>query len=212
MRHPQIDVMAANGSWPLWVADRQTSRRSTDPAQLALPVPLVADLLAWSYEFDQRDPVRCGFPDRDAEDEFWMRGRVLAGRIAVAVAGQYHVQYFDGRYGALSPVLPDGGTRLDAGRAILPSHWQDVSGTPEVRDGLSAELCRELPAGHVLAGRRTDVVARCRRCDDVLIPVDDDAYAVVHLTWKRETDANWPRVEVHTDAGALLADLSERHA
>jgi hypothetical protein len=94
---------------------------------------------------------------------------------------------------------------------VLPSHWRDVSGTPEVRDALAAELSRELPSGHVLAGYPAIVLARCEICDDVLILLDDEGYAVVHLTWKRETNPHWPSVEAHADSGALLADLSERH-
>jgi hypothetical protein len=203
-----IDVRPDRGRWPLWVSDGSSPPRNTDPAALSLPAALVSDLRSWARAFDAASP---GFAGPDAEDEFWMTGRVLAGRVAVTVAGNYRVQFFDGRLGGLSPVLSDGGTRIDGGRVILPSHWRDVSGTPEVGDGLAAELGRELSVGHVLAGRHTTVLARCDMCDDVLIPVADDAYAVVHLTWQRGSHPNWPSVEVHAGAGALLADLSDRH-
>jgi hypothetical protein len=70
--------------------------------------------------------------------------------------------------------------------------WRTV--TAEEADRLTAELQREIGAGHVLAGRRATVVRRCSGCDDVIFRVDDDAFAVVHLTWSgREESQPWPR-------------------
>lgn len=204
-----IDVVPEHRRWPLWVTRGASAPANTDPASLPLPASLVSDLLRWAAEVPL--PVMLDAGITGAEDDFWTRGRVLAGRVAVAVAGVYRVRYFDGRHGAVQAVLPDAGVRVDQGRVVLPSHWRDVSGQPELRDALAAELAREVPAGHALDGRHDTVLARCEICDDVLITVDANAYAVVHLTWKRETDANSPSVEVHTDPGALLADLSDRH-
>jgi hypothetical protein len=59
--------------------------------------------------------------------------------------------------------------------------WHTV--TPEVADRLIAELQREIGPGHDLAGRSVAVVRRCSGCDDVIFRIDDDAFAVVHLTW-----------------------------
>ena len=206
----RIDVVPEHRRWPLWVSQGTVGPENTDPASLPLPAQLVSDLIQWAAEVPLPAMLDAGITG--AEDDFWSRGRILAGRVAVAVAGVYQVGYFDGRYGSVCPVLPDAGLPVDDGRVVLPSHWLDVSGIPEIRDALAAELSREVPAGHALEGRHDTVLARCEICDDVLISVGGNAYAVVHLTWKRETDANWPSVEVHTDAGALLADLSDRHA
>lgn len=64
------------------------------------------------------------------------------------------------------------------------------------------ELERELPRGHVLHGQTFEVVARCDRCDDVLVHVsvaETARWARVHLTWlgKTEWDTLWPVVQ-HT--------------
>jgi hypothetical protein len=69
--------------------------------------------------------------------------------------------------------------------------WHTV--TPEVGDRLLAELQREIGPGHVLAGRSATVVRRCSSCDDVIFRIDNDAFAVVHLTWSgREERQPWP--------------------
>jgi hypothetical protein len=69
--------------------------------------------------------------------------------------------------------------------------WCTVS--DEEADGLSAELQREIAPGHVLAAKRAAVVRRCSGCDDVILRVDDTAFAVVHLTRSgREEREPWP--------------------
>jgi hypothetical protein len=74
-------------------------------------------------------------------------------------------------------------------------NWHTV--TVEVAERLTAELQREIAPGHVLAGRRATVVRRCSGCDDVLFRMDDDVFAVVHLTWSRKREGPpWPRTVV----------------
>lgn len=203
-----IDVMPQPHRWPLWVVRADASPENTDSASLPLPPRLVTELRQWAAEFPLPAALDRGVTG--AEDDFWVRGRVLAAGVAVAVAGHYRVRYFDGRDGVVRSVLTDAGIRIDDGHAVLPSHWRDLSDLPEVRDALATELARELPPGHALEGRHDTILARCDLCDDVLISVDR-AYAVVHLTLRRETNPNRPSVDVHTDPGALLADLSDRH-
>jgi len=57
-----------------------------------------------------------------------------------------------------------------------------------------AELHREMPASHVLFGRSVQTVGRRQDCDDVLFYLGDSApqFAVVHLTYARETGPEWP--------------------
>ena len=63
-------------------------------------------------------------------------------------------------------------------------------------DGASApaELEREMPSGHVLYGRKAVCIARRYDCDDVLFRLPDGPapYAVVHLTYRRENNPEWP--------------------
>jgi len=65
---------------------------------------------------------------------------------------------------------------------------------PEQDAGTVAELHREMPAGHVLFGRSVLAVGRRQDCDDVLFYLGDTTpqFAVVHLTYARETRPEWP--------------------
>jgi len=58
-----------------------------------------------------------------------------------------------------------------------------------------AELHREMCAGHVLFGRTVTAVGiNGIDCDDILLYLGDTPpqFAVVHLTWKQESDPEWP--------------------
>jgi hypothetical protein len=57
-----------------------------------------------------------------------------------------------------------------------------------------AELRREVPAGHVLFGRTVQTVGRRQDRDDVLFYLGESVpqFAVVHLTYTRETRPEWP--------------------
>ena len=60
------------------------------------------------------------------------------------------------------------------------------------------ELKREAPQGHILFGRSPITIARRVDCDDYLFLLHEDPprFAVVHLTYKIETDPNWPAAEI----------------
>lgn len=79
-----------------------------------------------------------------------------------------------------------------------------VSG-PEAR-AFERELQRELPEGHRLFGLPVRCVARRRDRDDVLFELGDGTttWAIVHLTWKSESDPDWPYVEVFESRRAAL--------
>lgn len=74
--------------------------------------------------------------------------------------------------------------------------------------GLEAELMRETGPGHPLFGRDAVCVGRRGDCDDVLffLPGNADPLAVVHLTWKPETNPSWPRTTFYSS----LEDWVER--
>jgi hypothetical protein len=70
--------------------------------------------------------------------------------------------------------------------------WRPVP--PEQDAGTVAELHREMPTGHVLFGRTVQTVGRRQDCDDVLFYLGESVpqFAVVHLTYARETRPEWP--------------------
>ncbi|TWT59108.1 hypothetical protein KOR42_24970 [Thalassoglobus neptunius] len=73
--------------------------------------------------------------------------------------------------------------------------WLDPWIPEPDEDGLLAkELRREVCDCHILLGVNTRADGTRIDCDDVLFVTDDPRkpIAVVHLTWKFETDPTWP--------------------
>jgi hypothetical protein len=66
----------------------------------------------------------------------------------------------------------------------------------EERNGLEAELAREMRSDHVLSGCQCRAVARRCDCDDILFETTSKkgSFAVVHLTWSGKPDQfpTWP--------------------
>ncbi len=83
----------------------------------------------------------------------------------------------------------------------LPSGWRAIGGAEA--KALDAELRRELPAAHVLAGRSVHAIARRDDQDDVLFEDGDHTVYFVHLTYSAETDPQWPFTERYDDVNAF---------
>ena len=75
---------------------------------------------------------------------------------------------------------------------------------------LEAELARELAPGHILEGSTFQAVARRFDVDDVLFHITspEEMYAVVHLTWsgEREADSKWPHTETFSTLAKFVND------
>jgi hypothetical protein len=63
---------------------------------------------------------------------------------------------------------------------------------------LTDQLEREINKAHILHGRITKTLAKRQDNDDVLFLVDNEKFAVVHLTWgsQRLTDSQWPTTQL----------------
>ena len=75
--------------------------------------------------------------------------------------------------------------------------WRIITDTSEKgADALTAELSSELVPKHVLYGLTAKAVAARIDRDDVLFEIEgadaDMSLAVVHLTWRKESDPRWP--------------------
>lgn len=75
--------------------------------------------------------------------------------------------------------------------------WQPASNN-NLGDRVEKELSRELSRNpkHILAGRPFSAVAANDGSDDILIHLDGDEFALVHLTWNLETNPQWPTCEI----------------
>ena len=83
--------------------------------------------------------------------------------------------------------------------AISPP-WRVIE-LPDMRERanlLAAELKKECPPGHILQGLPARAVATRIDRDDVLFEIEgtSQSLAVVHLTWREETDPRWPSTKV----------------
>ena len=82
--------------------------------------------------------------------------------------------------------------------------WNAVEGLSE-RASLEAELKRELCPAHVLYDHAATALGRRWRRDDVLFRLSDGRVAQVHLTWRPETNPDWPATEVYPSFEAWKA-------
>src|SRR5262245_29714330 len=83
-------------------------------------------------------------------------------------------------------------TKFDSSQIQWWAPWRPIP--PEQGAETVAELQREMPSGHVLFGRDVQAVGRRQDCDDVLFYLGESfpQFAVVHLTYARETRPEWP--------------------
>jgi hypothetical protein len=93
-------------------------------------------------------------------------------------------------------------------RPALPLGW--FYPDHETTQNLYAELQRELPPGHLLAGRALETFAwRAGATDDVLFRhvTEPEGFAVIHLSWLGRTEINalHPSVEFDGTFAGFLA-------
>ena len=81
--------------------------------------------------------------------------------------------------------------------------WHPIEASP----GLAEELRREVPAGHRLFNLPVKAIARRSDCDDVLFQIEDGSgrVAVVHLTWRVESDTTWPFTGIYESLESWFA-------
>ncbi len=93
------------------------------------------------------------------------------------------------------------------GLPTLPPGW--VYPEPDWAASILAEFHREMTPGHLLHGRRVELLAAREGNDDVLFGHVDEPgrFTVIHLTWcgREEIDANHPWVEFDGDFAGFTA-------
>jgi len=83
-------------------------------------------------------------------------------------------------------------TKFDVSKIRWRDPWHAISS--DYASKAEVEIHREMCAGHVLFGRSVAAVGYRQDCDDVLFYVGESApsFAVVHLTYQKETRPEWP--------------------
>lgn len=84
-------------------------------------------------------------------------------------------------------------TKFDTSQIQWREPWYAISA--DYAPKVEAELRHEMYAGHVLSGRSAMAIGQRQDRDDFLFYLGESApnFAVVHLTFQRETRPEWPR-------------------
>jgi hypothetical protein len=100
---------------------------------------------------------------------------------------------------------------------VFPPTWRDLRGD-DVEDrklarALADELRRELTFGHVLHRARCEVLAAALPGDDIVVSVDGNKAAIVHLTWTRRWHEKPPRpsTQLFESRDNLVAAIERLH-
>lgn len=85
-------------------------------------------------------------------------------------------------------------------------NWTDIrnNGKPFLK-----ELELELSETHPLYNRASAALLKCESNDDVLFQIDDDLYAIVHLTYSQKNEKGFPRHKVFTDLQEAFRHIEE---
>ena len=67
----------------------------------------------------------------------------------------------------------------------FPEDFEDLRNSGAQADVLARELLRELPPVHELSGQKWSVIAKAIPQDEIVLELDDDRVALVHLTWSK---------------------------
>ena len=92
-------------------------------------------------------------------------------------------------------------------RMTSPFLWQEPwAALPEGSlASFQHQLARELAPGHPLFGRKGAPVGKQAGTDDVLVALEGEQLAVVHLTWGGAGDARYPLTTFFTDWADFVA-------
>jgi hypothetical protein len=78
-----------------------------------------------------------------------------------------------------------------------PSGWRPAE--KDEAERLARQLREELAPAHILYGRLFEVIARRDDSDDVLLRLDDDEIAEMHMTWAAQASETFPGVLLFLD-------------
>lgn len=94
---------------------------------------------------------------------------------------------------------------LSKSDAVLPKGWMFVD--VQRAEQLEAELRREIFPTHLLARKETHAIAECEFNDDALFQAaNEPSVFFVHLTWRVETNSNWPHTTQFVDISNFNAN------
>lgn len=82
-------------------------------------------------------------------------------------------------------------------KCFLEEPWWAI--TNNLAEILKDELNRELSTNHILYGKKAVAVAKREDNDDVIYWIIElEKYAIVHLTYTKETSSEYPKTQLFT--------------
>ena len=83
---------------------------------------------------------------------------------------------------------------------FLDPYWDAIEMEEKNIQVLMDELKLELPDDHMLRYQNTELIARKTNNDDIVLELEDERIAVVHLTWKSKKETNgYPITRIYKD-------------
>ncbi len=96
--------------------------------------------------------------------------------------------------------LEDSLSSLSYGLQFIEPYWSAMEMDDESVDDLMNELKLELPEDHLLYGLKTELIARKTNNDEIVLELEDNRIAVVHLTWKSKREKEgYPITRIYKD-------------
>ena len=74
--------------------------------------------------------------------------------------------------------------------SFIAPYWDAMEMEESGRQAIMKELTLEIHEGHVLYGKRLELIARNTTNDDLILELDDGSIAVTRLTWKGKQEVN----------------------
>ena len=95
-------------------------------------------------------------------------------------------------------------TKFDTSQIQWIEPWHAISSDRAAK--MEVEIHREMCPEHLLFGRSVSAIGVRQDCDNVLFYLGESAprFAVVHLTYRRETNPKWPNTELFDTLAALI--------
>jgi len=87
-----------------------------------------------------------------------------------------------------------------------PDSWWYLPAEADLQQGLQTELIAELSDKHPLWGLQALVVAKSNLNDDIIVALNNDRFALVHLLWHGHVDqqaAAFPATQILAGAAQL---------
>ncbi len=130
---------------------------------------------AFAYLYTSRDAIRCSFDHHYSDLDF-------------AISDWNDEIDEQGWFQLHDPLQGEGGD------IILPVNWSFIKD-----DAFLKELNSELTTNHPLHGKAKKALARHNAQDDCLFLLNDNSYAIVHLTCSRNNEDGFPFFERFAD-------------